>query len=138
MHKPSEKIEVVSEQAVVETRNVVTGKVRVGTRTETRTEMVSAVLNEDSVSVERVPVNRNIEVVPDIRIEDGVTIIPVVEEVLVVERRLVLREELHVRQTVVQKTVEEPVSLRVQRVVIERDDGRNQPSEEDLPNEPNH
>jgi len=131
MHKPSETLEVVSERAFVEKRDVVTGKVRVATRTETRTEMVSAVLNEDNVSVERVPVNRDIETVPDVRIENGVTIIPVVEEVLVVEKRLVLREELHVRRTVLQRTVEEPVSLREQRVVIERADGETQPSEED-------
>jgi stress response protein YsnF len=136
MQEPSETLHVVNERAVVEKHHVVTGKVRVSTRTETTTELVSAVLNEDSVAVERVPVNRHVETVPDVRVEDGVTIIPVVEEVLVVERRLVLREELHVRRTVSQKTVEEPVTVRKQRVVIERNDGETQPSEEDISNEP--
>ncbi|MCJ2086982.1 YsnF/AvaK domain-containing protein [Methylobacterium sp. E-005] len=48
------------------------------------------------------------------------TIIPVLEEILVVEKRLVLREEVHVRQTTAGEDVEMPVTLRRQHAVIER------------------
>ena len=54
------------------------------------------------------------------RTEDGVVIVPVMEEVLVVEKRLVLKEELHIRRQVTQENVEVPVTLRKQRAVVER------------------
>ncbi|MCJ2107478.1 YsnF/AvaK domain-containing protein, partial [Methylobacterium sp. E-041] len=60
------------------------------------------------------------ETPPVVREENGVTIIPVLEEILVVEKRLVLREEVHVRQTTADEDVEMPVTLRRQHAVIER------------------
>jgi stress response protein YsnF len=60
--------------------------------------------------------------VPVIRTENGITIVPVLEEILVVEKRLILREELHIMQEVSHETVEVPVSLRKQRAVVERVD----------------
>lgn len=124
-------LSIVSEEAVVEKRNVVTGKVRVSTQTDTVEELVSAVLTEENISVDRVPMNQTISAMPPVRQEGEVTIIPVVEEVLVVEKRLVLREELHVRRSVSKRTVEAPVTLRKQRAVVERDDGNHNPIEED-------
>jgi stress response protein YsnF len=47
---------------------------------------------------------RIVETAPEIRTEGDVTILPVVEEVLVVEKRLVLKEELHIRRRVRQLT----------------------------------
>jgi stress response protein YsnF len=49
-----------------------------------------------------------------IRTEDGVTIIPVLEEVLVVEKRLVLKREIRISKRSNLETVEIPVSLRKQ------------------------
>src|SRR5215204_5405293 len=51
---------------------------------------------------------------------------PVLEEILVVEKRLILREELHIKQEVSHETVEVPVSLRKQRAVVERVDAQGQ------------
>ena len=48
------------------------------------------------------------------------TIVPVVEEVLFVEKRLVLKEEMHIRRDVKTETVAVPVSLRKQEAVVER------------------
>ena len=45
---------------------------------------------------------------------------PVVEEVVVVEKRLVLKEEIHIRRTAQTEAVEVPVTLRKQRAVVER------------------
>ena len=47
--------------------------------------------------VERVPVDRPVEAMPVVREEDGVLIVPVVEERLVVTKQLVLKEELQIR-----------------------------------------
>jgi stress response protein YsnF len=57
-----------------------------------------------------------------VRTEGETTIIPVVEEVLVVEKRLVLKEEIHIRRLISKDDVEVPVTVRRQRAVVERDD----------------
>jgi hypothetical protein len=77
--------------------------------------------------VRRVPVGRTLaegEVPQPRRGEDGAWIIPVVEEVLVVERRLVLREEIHL---VTRRTEEvrrsgaaaPPVEVAIERIANE-------------------
>jgi stress response protein YsnF len=57
-----------------------------------------------------------------VRTHGDTTIIPIVEEVLVVEKRLILKEELHVRRVVSNDEVEVPITLRKQRAVVERND----------------
>jgi stress response protein YsnF len=54
------------------------------------------------------------------REQDGTVVVPVVEEILVVERRLVLREEVRLRVAAVEEVVEQPVTLRRQRAEVER------------------
>jgi uncharacterized protein (TIGR02271 family) len=123
---------IVEETATLSKRDVVTGRVKVHTRTSTQEELVSAALERTDVSVTRVPVDREIEEAPPIRTQGDVTIIPVVEEILVVEKRLVLREEIHIRQTATTETVEVPVSLRKQEAVIDQQDVTLNPNEEEI------
>ena len=114
---------VVEETARIEKRVVETGRVRVSTQTETVEQILRESLRSDDVAVTRVPVNRTLaegEAAPVVRTEGGVTIIPVLEEILVVEKRLVLKEEVHIRQTSADEDVEVPITLRKQRAVIER------------------
>src|ERR1700712_173342 len=114
-------IPLVEETARVEKRLVETGRVRVSTRTEAVEQVLRESLRGDGVAVTRVPINRTLaegEAAPVVRTEGSVTILPVLEEVLVVEKRLVLREEVHIRQTAASENVEVPVTLRRQRPVI--------------------
>lgn len=116
-------IPVVEERAHLDKRAVETGRVRVSTRTDTVEQVLRETLRGDMVGVTRVPINRTLsegEVAPQVRNEGGVTIIPVLEEVLVVEKRLVLKEEVHIRRTTSGEDVEVPVTLRRQRAVVER------------------
>jgi uncharacterized protein (TIGR02271 family) len=115
-----EIIPVAEEEVSVSKREVTTGRVRVETRTDLVEETVSAELSSGEVEVERVPVGRDIDHMPDIRTEGDTIVVPVVEEVLVVERRLVLKEELHVKRRTATETVEVPVTLRKQRADITR------------------
>src|SRR5215203_4537303 len=89
-------------------------------------QMVREALSSQNVKVTRVPVDQPVTRVPVIRTENGITIVPVLEEILVVEKRLILREELHIKQEVSHETVEVPVSLRKQRAVVERVDAQGQ------------
>ena len=117
-------LSIVEEELRVEKRQVATGRVTVRTTTEISEEVARATLEGETVEVTRVPVNREIDVAPSIRTEGDMTIIPVVEEVVVIEKRLVLKEEIHLRRTVTREDVAVPVKLRKQRVTVEHDKGR--------------
>lgn len=97
-----------------------TGRVRVRTVVDTAEQVVSADLATEGVEVTHVPVDREVDAVPAVRTEGDVTIVPVVEEIVVVEKRLVLREELHIRRVRSTEHVEVPVELRRERAVVER------------------
>ena len=118
---------------VVEERLVV-GKtardsiVRVSTRTRSEDVDVDETLVSLKADVKRVSVERFVDEVPAIEERDGVTVIPVVEEVLV--KRLLLREELHVTQVREERHHRETVTLRTQDPVVERlpSDASEEPS----------
>lgn len=96
-----------------------TGRVRARVVTETRDEPIDATGWRETVDVERVPVGRVVDAPQGVRDEDGVVVIPVYEEVLVVERRLVLREE--VRLTTRREPVPGPASVPLRRQHVEID-----------------
>lgn len=96
--------------------------VRAARKTSMRDVCVEADLAHDQVVVERVPVGRVVEATPPIRYEGDVTILPVMEEVVVIERRLVLKEEVHFRRVQTMQRYSETVSLREQTVKVTRTD----------------
>ncbi len=87
---------------------------------DTIEETVRETLAGERVHDEHGPIDRIVTDIPETRTEAGVTVIPVVEEVLVIEKRLLLKEELHIRREATREDVEIPVSLRKQRAVVER------------------
>lgn len=118
----TEKLPLAEEQAHLQKRRVVTGRVRVHTEVDVLDQAVSGELTAEDVSVRRVPINRYVEeTAPGIRTEGELTIIPVLEEVLVVQTKLVLKEEIHIQRTRTTKNVTESVPVRKQRAVIETD-----------------
>jgi len=114
-------IPVVEEHARIETRAVPIGKVRVSTKINEQVERVEADLAREDVRVVRVPINRPVDAVPAIREEDGVVIFPVVEETLVVEKRLILREEIRLVRNRHTEHVQQDVTVRSSEAVIERE-----------------
>lgn len=108
------------ESVTVGKQRVERSRVRVTTHVSEREEIVREALEHEEATVTRVPIDREIDAHPGIRQEGDVTVIPLVEEVLVVERRLVLREELHIRKNRRTVDVEHPVTLRSEQAVVER------------------
>jgi uncharacterized protein (TIGR02271 family) len=113
------KVPLTEEGVRVSKREVITGRVRIHTLAESTDELVRQELDTAEVSVTRVPVNRIVDQTPMPRTEGDLTIVPVLEEVLVVEKRLLLKEEIHIRRTLTTETVEHSVTLRKQRAIIE-------------------
>ncbi|OYV41915.1 MAG: hypothetical protein B7Z80_00055 [Rhodospirillales bacterium 20-64-7] len=117
---PDVTIPLAEEHLTVGKRQVETGRVRVRVVTDSDTVHAKASLFDQAVDVKHVPVGREVTEIPAIRQEGDLTIIPVLEEVLVVEKRLVLVEEVHVRRVVSETQVEQPVTVRRQRAEVIR------------------
>jgi uncharacterized protein (TIGR02271 family) len=113
-------IPLLVEELSVAKRVVETARVRVSRVTHDHQQLVDELLNHEKVEVERVPVDRPVDAMPSIRQEGEVTIIPVVEEVLKVERCLVLKEEVHIRRVKTTERHQEQVTLRKQEVLVSR------------------
>ncbi len=126
--RDADTLRLVAEEVEVGKRRTVTGRVDVRTVTDTRDEVVKATLDSDATEVTRVPVDRHVDVAPTIRTEGDVTIVPVLEEILVVEKRLLLKEEIHIRRITRSEDVETTVPLRRQRALVERHSAGPTPS----------
>jgi uncharacterized protein (TIGR02271 family) len=124
-------IPLVEETVRFDKRETISGKVRVRTEVDAIEQVVRETLTDETVAVTRVPANQRIEQVPKIRTENGVTILPVIEERLVLEKQLFLKEELHIRRNVNSETVEVPVTVRSERAIVERFDANGQPLQEE-------
>jgi uncharacterized protein (TIGR02271 family) len=124
-------IPLVEERLVTNKRVVETGRVKVRTLVDERETMVREQLSKAVVDVERVAVNREVDAVPAIREEGDTTIIPVVQEVLVVTKKLVVTEELRIRRRQIVEEHAQPVVLRSQRAVIEREESSGDPTNSD-------
>lgn len=122
-------LQLVEDELHISKRDIVTGKVRIRTVTDAVEELVEQELHGDAVEIDRVPIDRILETgadLPKTRTEGDVTIIPVLEEILVVEKRLVLKEELRITRRSTQENAQIPVTVRRQRAVIERLDVADQ------------
>lgn len=114
-------IPLVEERLDVRKKEVETGRLRVRISVNEREERVAADLSRDEVEIRRVPKNEALDDMPTVRTDGDVTIIPVVEEQLVVEKRLVLVEEIHVLRRTDTESREIPVTLRSEQADIERE-----------------
>ena len=101
-------------------RPVETGKVRITKVVHERETLVDEPLFRDNVAISRLPMERVVEGPIPVREEHGTTIISVVEEVLVVEKRWMLREEIHIRQQRIETHQPQRIMLRSEEVQVER------------------
>ena len=113
-------LRLLAEELAVAKEKVETGRVRISTRTREREELVDEDLAREHVEIETVPVGLRIDAVPEVRQEGDTTIVPVVEEILVVERRLLLKEEIRIKRVRTIERHQEKVMLRHQEAVVTR------------------
>jgi len=116
-------IPVIEEELATGTRAVKTGAVRVDKHVQKRTRRISAPLLHEDLEVRRVPVNREVTETPRVRRRGDTVIVPVVEEEMVVTKRLVLKEEIHIVKRRTRSRVVKEVELERERAVIHRLDG---------------
>jgi uncharacterized protein (TIGR02271 family) len=114
------KVPVIVEDLEVGKREVVTGRVRVAKQVRQHEEVVDEPLLREEVEVRRVRINEPVDGPVPPRFEGDTMIIPLVEEVLVVERRFVVREEMHIRKRRTEVHDPQRVVLRSEHATVER------------------
>jgi stress response protein YsnF len=114
------------EEISVSRHEIKKAKIQVALVTGTREQLIDEELTHVRVEIERVPIDRTVEVAPPTRQEGDITIIPIVEEIVVVERRLVLKEEVRVRRVSTKEQHQETVVLRQQEAVVTREEPDSQ------------
>jgi uncharacterized protein (TIGR02271 family) len=118
-------IPIHQEQVDVSIRTVDTGRgVRVTTSVTEHPFEVDETLLHDEVEISHVAVDQFVTGadVPAPRYEGDTYIIPIIEEVLVVERRLRIKEEVHITKVKREDRHTETVFLKAEQVRVERFD----------------
>lgn len=113
-------VALVAEELDVRRRRLETGVVRITKTVSARDEVVDEPTVREEAHIERVPVNRLVDAPVPVRYENDTMVLSLLEEVLVVEKRLMLTEEVRVTRR--QTEVREPqtVTLRREDVSVER------------------
>ena len=113
-------VPVVAEKLDVQKRKVERGGVRIRKIVHEHEELVDEPLIREEVNVKRVPINRVVDGPVPVRHVGDTMIISLLEEVLVVEKRLMLKEELHITKAEVETFRPQRVMLRTEEARIER------------------
>src|ERR1700754_1983267 len=113
-------IPVLEETLDIQKRRVETGVVRITKLVHEREEVVDVPRMHEDVTVERVTLNRLVDAPVAVRQEGDTLIIPVLEEVVVMEKRLSVKEELRITIRRIEEHTSQPVTLRREEVIIER------------------
>lgn len=113
-------VPIVEERVTVGARKVERGKVRIIKTVREEQQSVEQPLLREEVDVERVPREEFVDGMAEPRHEGETLVIPIYEEVIVVEKRLMLREEVRVTRRRTERTEAVPVTVRREEVRVER------------------
>jgi uncharacterized protein (TIGR02271 family) len=118
--KPKRVIPLHAEEVSIDREKVPTATVRIKVQTNSREQLVDEELRHTRVEIKRIPIGRTVDKPPPVRTEGDTIIIPVMEEIIVVERRLRLKEEIIVQRVGTTGRHQESVLVYEQEAVIER------------------
>jgi uncharacterized protein (TIGR02271 family) len=113
-------IPLFEEELSVSKRVVPTSRVQVSRITHSHEQLVDELLSREQVEVERIAIGKPIDAMPSVREEGDSIIVPVVEQVLRIERLLILKEEVWIRRVKGTERYQERVTLRQQQAVVTR------------------
>jgi len=113
-------IPVIEEEVAAGTKAVKTGSVRVDKHVEKRIRKIAAPLLHEDVEVRHVPVNLVVTEEPKVRKKGDTVIVPVVEEEIIVTKRLVLKEEIHLFKRRTKDRFVKEVELNRERAEVRR------------------
>lgn len=114
-------IPLVEEYLTLGRRSVEMGRVRVNLATTTENARLSEPVRHEQVEIRRIVIGREVASAPSMREEEdgAVLVIPVLEEILVTERRIILKEEIRIRRVTTMEVIEKDVAVHSQAATIE-------------------
>lgn len=118
--KTRASIPVVEERVAVRTRRMPAEGIRARTVVREEEVVVDDPLISETVEVERVPLDRWIEAPIPVRQEGDTMILTVIEEVVVVEKRLRAIEEVRITKRRTERREPQTVTLRREEAIVER------------------
>ncbi len=113
-------IPIVAEQMHVSKQTAERDRLRVHKRVKEFETVVDEPVFTEKYVVRRVPVNKAVDGPVETRVAGDTIIVPLLEEVIVTQKRLMLREELHITRTREEGREPRTVKLRKEYVEIER------------------
>lgn len=114
-------IPVIQEQVTFDKQVIETGQVRISKRIIEHEELVDIPFFREQIDVQRVPVNQFVEAAPQVRQEGDTMIIPVIQEQVFYQKRLLLVEELHVKKQLIEEHKPQQMMLLKEEVEITRE-----------------
>ena len=113
-------VPLIAEEIVIGKKTVETGGIRVHKTVREDVQRIDEPIIREHLDVERVPINQFVETAPAIRYEGDVMIVPVLEEVVVTQKRLLLREEIHLTKRREEIANVQEVTLRREEISLEK------------------
>ena len=113
---------VIEEQVIIHKTVADNGGLRLRKVVHADVVEVDQELTSEAVKLTRVPIDREVFGPVEVRYENGVTIIPVVEERLVIRRQRILVEEIHLSRTSHIKRAPQSITVRREEIIAERQD----------------
>jgi stress response protein YsnF len=113
------RVPLLEEQLAFGTRTVDLGEIQIHKSVEETEEVRSGQLNREDVQVERVRVDRRVTEPEASRQEGEWLVIPIMEEVFVVEKHLMVTEEIRIRKRLVTEESEVRDTVRRERATVE-------------------
>jgi uncharacterized protein (TIGR02271 family) len=112
-------IPLYEEQLEIDKLQTVTDRVKVSTHVDERTVLLEDTVERGDLTIERIAVDRAVAQAPEPRQEGDTLIVSLVEERLVVEKRLFVIEELRITRTSTTEHVAIPETVRTMRASVE-------------------
>jgi len=120
-HEESFTLPVVEETVHVDKKTIETGKVKISKTVKVDTETVNLLQVQDDVEIERIAINEFVQTPPPpLRYEGDTIIIPVMQEVTITEKRLLLIEEVRITKRKVESKESQEVVLRKEEINVQR------------------
>ncbi|HYH13640.1 MAG TPA: YsnF/AvaK domain-containing protein [Flavisolibacter sp.] len=124
-------IPVIQEQIVIDKQVIETGKVRVRKTVSEETASLNIPLIQENYDVQRVPAQQILDKAPGIRYEGDTIVVPVMREVVIVEKKYELIEEVRLTKRTTSVPHVQDITLLKEHVQVERvrldDQGRRNP-----------
>lgn len=118
---PNDTIKVYEETLKVDKRLVETGRAKIHVTVSEHDEAIETMLMHQDVVVNRVAIGTEIAAMPPVRREGETIIVSIVEERAIVEKRMFLKEELHIHIGQTNRMETQVVSLRREHAEIDQE-----------------